>query len=272
MARFFTKDVSNYVSLGAAAIGPLIDGAAAISVHAWVRPSALSNPAGNNRVLSVKNGNGSGKTGLVLSMGNNTAGPVLRVVARSSDADTDQVKASTTALTAGNWWSIGAVADFSAGTLTPFLNGIAEGGGAATFGSATYVKGVVGTQEDLIGTNISPPSQTGPIWPGDLAEIAIWRSDIGASGFAALKSGYSAALISARTLVFHLPLWGRSLPEPEFRNGKTAQVFGATVSDHPRLILASSPQGAARPWSTPVPFANCDEDGVLFAGMAVHDE
>jgi len=61
MARDFTKDLTRYMSLGTNQVGPLINGAAAISAHVWANADSFTTLAVNdNGMLQVFIGSATG--------------------------------------------------------------------------------------------------------------------------------------------------------------------------------------------------------------------
>ena len=233
MARDFTKNTSNTLSFGTNAIGPLFNGASAISIHCWAYADTYSATGITDNALFAF-GIGSGVAGLFFNVDNGTK---LRMGGRSGTGDAFQSRTSTTNITTGQWWSLGGVNNIAADTITPYVSGLAEGGGAVTFGNATYTHSAASSSSDRIGAAQSGALTTNLQWDGRIAELAIWNVDIGASGFTQLALGVSALLIRPEALVIYTPILGRYSPEIDLRNGKTATISGTVdVADHPRII------------------------------------
>jgi hypothetical protein len=241
MARDFTKNTSNHLSLGLGSLGSLINGAAKISAHVWVNFDTIETSNNtNDRVLEVLiNSNATGFT--IASNAPDSITPVLRAGARSVSGDSFQTRLGTTPLTTGAWLSLGAVADFSGDTLTPYYQGAAENGGAATFGNSSYTQGVP-TEADTIGGHFSPPPETNVQVDGRVAEIALWNDDIGAAGFAALASGVSALSVRRDALVFYMRLLGDASPETADVSSVTGTITGSIPqAAHPNIFILAGP-------------------------------
>lgn len=233
MARDFTKDVLNYMRLGANALGPTLNGAAAVSIHAWVWPDTFTATANTNRVIQVHIANSS--TGLMLAIHDGATG-VVRAGARSQSADGFQTRSGTTVVSTSGWSHIGAAFDFAGDTITPYYNGVAEGGGAVTFGASAYTNATPTTSYDAIGSD-GTPIISNQI-DGRIAEVAVWTVDIGAAGFAALAKGVSALLVRPEALAFYMPLMGNNSPERCRISGISGTITGTVAkADHPRLYL-----------------------------------
>jgi hypothetical protein len=232
VARDFSKDAANYMTIGVDALSPVIAGASAVSMHGWAHPDTFTATANFNRLISVTINSTS--AGLVLSIHNGTTA-VVRVGARSATADAFQTGNGTSAVSTGAWSSIGGVVNYGAATITPYYNGAAEGGGAVTFGSATYADDGTPTGSDMVGSDNAAPTASA-CFDGRLAEVAIWTADIGASGFAALAKGVSALAVRPDALVFYMPLVGKYSPERDIVGGKSGTITGTVAgAAHPRL-------------------------------------
>ena len=139
MARDFTKNLSNYYSLGVNAIGPLIHGASAISVAMWANLDTIGAAGFDSDHLGVAI-NGS-TAGVAIGVQGTITPKTLRVGGRSVSTDAFQVRDTITGYGTGTWQHIGGVLNFGADTITPYWNGVAENGGAVTFANTTYTNG-----------------------------------------------------------------------------------------------------------------------------------
>lgn len=235
MARDFSKNTSNHLRLGVNAINPRISGAAAISVHAMVFPDSFNTSADNNLVCEFYINNGG--SGVLLGIHNGSSA-VVRVAGRSQTSDSYQVRNGTTALVAGSWYSVGGALNFAGDLITPYYNGVAENGGAASFGAFAYTPGTPVSTNDAIGGNHTPTSALQ--FDGRIAEFAVWKKDIGAAGFRALAGGVSALLVCHESLVFYMPLLGGNSPERDLVGGLTGTITGSIPSaPHPRVYSAA---------------------------------
>lgn len=80
-----------------------------------------------------------------------------------------------------------------------------------------------------------PNNETGTEFDGKVAECAVWNRVLSSAEKDALAKGYSP-LFFPRGLVFYLPLWGKSSPEPELIGKLEATITGATAVDGPPII------------------------------------
>jgi len=238
MARDFTKNVSNrlgWASVGTSTIGNLVSGASAISVHAWINIDTTDTGSGQNRIFSSFMSGGS--NGIRFNVQNTDGTRKLLCGGRSVGTDTLQTKTSTTDLSLSTWHSVGVVIDIGGDTMTPYVNGAAEGGGAVTFANSTYTQGsttvndAIGAQDDAAGT--SQPH----CFDGRIAEVSIWSGDIGAAGYATLNKGFSALMVRPELLTLYVPLIGKASPESEIISSKSPSISGSLPgADHPRII------------------------------------
>lgn len=264
MARDFTKNTSNYMSLGLNTVGALLNGAAAISAFCKFNLDTISTANGNNRILDVYIN--TTVTGLRISVHDGT-NAVLRAQLRSQSADGVVVRTSTTTISTGSWYTGGFTARITSNILQPYLNGVAEGAGATvSWGSDTYADGTPSAGRlDGIGSSFtaSVPDGTAEQVDGRIADVALWAhaSDSGqlsAADMLALHGGISPLLVRSSDLVAYWPLWGYSSPEQELRNRISGTITGSLpASDHPQLILprkrrilipAAAAGGSAFPW------------------------
>ena len=244
MARDFSKNTSNYMLVGQNAIGTLLDGAAYVMVSAWINYDTVTASANQNRLLNVVSD--SNTAGLFVSLHNGTSS-VLSCNARSVSTDGLQSKSGTTVLSSGTWYQVGAIFDFAGDTITPYVNGVAEGGGSVTFGNSSYTDGTPALNEiDAIGcAAVSPagaPSTTNIQFDGRIAELAIWAS---ATAFTAADQEAMAAriapnLVRRDALKVYFPLRGTDSPEKDNWGGLSGTITGTvSAADHPNIIYPS---------------------------------
>lgn len=265
MARDFTKNTANYINLGTATINGLLSGASAVSIHVLANFDSTSTTSTSNNRMFNSQINGS-SAGLSFNIDNNGVPGErrLRVVGRSTTADSAQAKVGTTDLSLSTWYSLGGVLNFTGDTITPYVNGAAENGGAATFGSNTYTPGTP-TTGDVISGDVTAPSNSQYQIDGRMAEIALWNVDIGASGYLQLAAGFSALFVRPESLIFYMPIIGRYAPEIELISGKNGTVAGTLANaDHPRIIYPSSSQ--TRRFKAAAAAGSPQEGGAIFFG------
>jgi hypothetical protein len=229
VARDFSKNTTNYLTLGVNQIGPLISGASAISLLAKVRADAFGTGTADNAILAW--GMTGNVTGGVFYV--NGASPVVRVGGRSVSTDGFQSAVGTTALSTGVEYSIGGVLNIGGDRIRVYLDGTQEANTTVTFANATYTTSVGTAVENIGATFGSPPSATAGQWDGRISELTIFAGDIGSPEFADHHAGKSPlrVSVSAAPLVFYTQLLGNDSPEP------------ALVSSIVGTITGSIPQG-----------------------------
>lgn len=228
--RDFSKNTTNYMTLGANAISPLLSGAAQISFHFWVNAdTSLGSSSSNNCLLSILSSGAS--TGGIRIYWDKGDGDVIEAQVRDISAPATRDIIGSLPLAYGVKVSIGVVIDYPGDTVELYVNGVSDGGPqAATFADSTYAPGTP-TGQDTIGAFGTPPSFPGVQFAGLIGEIAIWRSNIGAAGFAKLAEGYGALEIDDdNPPVFFMPLDGRSSPEVDVIAGKLGTITGSIPS------------------------------------------
>lgn len=211
-------------TFGDSIIGTLVNGAAKISLHAIINADAFTGlaSANENRIINWVI-NGTNTTGGALCVDNFTSAgnPKLRLGARSQTTDSFQAVNGATNLSAGTVYVVGGVLDISGDAIRVYLDGTEDGSGSVTFGASSYTQGTVtaGNPDSIGGT-----SAVQNYVDGLLAEVAIWTSDIGATGFAALGKRFDPRSVDFENLVIYCPLWGRANPEPELINNKHVTI------------------------------------------------
>jgi len=244
MARDFSKNTANYLSLGTGTLGALLNALGAVSVHAWLYADTLSTGANDNRSVTVKVSGSS--AGVAMFVGGATA--KFGIGGRSVVTDGFQSKSATTTFTSGAWHACGGVCDFAGDVVTPYYQGVAEGGGAVTFANPAFTYGAA-TNHDMIGAADNAPGSTAQQFDGRIAEVAIWTVDIGANGFASLAKGYSPPFVRPDKLIFYADLLGRGSPERDLRSGATGTITGSVpVYAHVPIIYPAT--GRSRRYAT----------------------
>jgi len=239
MARDFSKDVANYYGLGIDRMGNILEGAAFVSIHAIVAYDTLDTAANNNPILQWKIG--SNLTSFLLSIHDGTSA-VLRAGARSQNADAFQARNGTTVLSAGTFYGVGAVFDYAGDTITPYLDGVAEGGGAVTFGATSYTH-TAGTSHDGIGANLGTtgtPTSTAAQFDGRIAELGAWAGSRALTSDEMLSLGayrVNPRQVAPNLLKAYMPL-NRAT---DLVNGLIHTITGSIpVADHPRVVRAAT--------------------------------
>lgn len=138
-------------------------------------------------------------------------------------------------------------------------------GSSATDDMYVYVDGTLQTLTDILVNNGSgnfanstlnfmSRNNTSLFGAGRLAEVGIWLGLQMTQGEAtALAKGYSPLLVHPTSLTHYWPLIGRTSPEIELMEGKTATVNGAVQTDHPRIIYSTHTMFAVDAQNAPAP-------------------
>lgn len=240
MARTCSKNAANFISLPANGLSAALNGLTAVTVHCWVKYTSFD--AGDNatgdRSLQIQIA-GTTTTGITIAQDGSGGGANqrLKIGARSVSTDALAGKTGTTNLVTGTWYGHGGVIDFTGKTITPYLNGVAEGGGAVTFANNSWTNGTP-TGTDFLGGDKG--TGTAQQVDGAVCEIAIWSVALNAGEMLALGKGFSPQLIRPQSLLRYFPMIGRSgSSEIDLARSAHGTVNG-TVSqtDHPRMIYA----------------------------------
>src|SRR5688500_17751757 len=104
MARTFTKNTSNNMSLSSNTIGNILNGASAISFHLWAKATTFNTTKYNNGLFIGHINVAS--AGIFASVHDGTNAKLI-VAGRSQAADSLKERIGTTVLSTGVWYSIG---------------------------------------------------------------------------------------------------------------------------------------------------------------------
>lgn len=238
MARGF-NGTSDHILLGVNSLGPLYNGASAVSTALWfychsTPPSALqcwlASVIGLNRhALGVQFA---------------VSGGLLRVGGRSTFGDS-YVAGGSLAPSANQWNFCGGVLDFANDTIRTYVNGSGDQTTAVGFGSTTYAHTTSTRDDDCIGCYDQNGLQRYTY--GYLAEVAVWKIDIGTPAMDSMAKGFAPSLIRGDQLIAHWHLMGRNSPELEEINNIAGTVSGTTTQPHPSGIIYPSRVLVGRP-------------------------
>jgi hypothetical protein len=241
VARDFTKNTSNYVTIPTNTIGNRLNGAAKISLHAIITGDTFSGVGANdNRWISVTI-NGS-STGLAMNIDAGTGGGNrVRLLARSGSGDTLQgLSSAGGVIAAGTEYALGGMVDIGGDTLSIYHNGsLSTGPTGVTFGNATYTQGTATQADGIGGDGSAPPGATTAQFDGRVSEVAIWNDDIGAAGFAMLHRRVSALFVKPDNLVWYSRLVEDAIID--MIGGTVATIVGTVAkADHPRMVYTGN--------------------------------
>lgn len=229
MPRDYVKNTSNYMGAAAGALGGLLNGAAAISVHAWIRADTFTTGAiNNNRVLNFALNN---TESVAILAASDTASGAIRVQfgARVATGETFAQATGTTTLSTGTWYAIGGVANFAGDVARVYLNGTQEGTAAPTWTATSLTMGSPTTSADRIGATAFTIA-TATQFDGLIGHVAGWNVELAARDFVALAAGVSPLAVQPLSLKFYYPLWALHSPEIELVNNKIQTITGTLAA------------------------------------------
>lgn len=213
----------------AGALGGLLNGAAAISVHAWIHADTFTTGAtNNNRVLNVALNNT--ESALILS-GSDTGSGAIRAQfgARVATGEAFTQVTGTTTISTGTWYALGGVANFSGDVARVYLNGTQEATTAPTWTATSLTMGSPTTSADRIGATAFTIA-TATQFDGLIEGVAGWNVELTAEEFKSLARGVSPLAVRPLSLAFYYPLWGLHSPEIELVNNKIQTITGTLAA------------------------------------------
>jgi hypothetical protein len=247
VARDFTADVANYMTLGANALGPLLNGAAAVSLSLFynVDTYPANGTSGRDMLFVPIDGASSGLSFTFARISNINR---IRIGGRSVIGDTFRQLDSPQADAAGGIHWAGGVWDFVGDNLRIYQDGSQVATGTSgVFGNTSYTNGTP-TAHDGIGcaTTTTVPISTARQADGRLHEVAIWAGDIGSDGYAQVHKGFSPLLVRPDLLVFYMPIIGQYSPEPDIVGGLSGTITGSLpVATHVSVYRPYGPYAIA---------------------------
>ncbi len=250
MARDFIKSLNDYMLLGSNAVGPLVDGASVISLHAWVLADSLSPTPpieGPKNVIFSSFAGAAGQNGFAWIFVNDSN--ELTCVS-SPPGGATYVITSASSLSTGQLYSVGAVIDFAGNSLRLYIDGNLDASAniPITVSSYNHVAPPASVY-DSIGTHGTPAYTTTP-WDGMLSEISVYDTDIGDEGFDALAGGIDPLTMTPLP-IFYLDLGRFDLRCPI--SGVEAQITGTLGQrDHPPMIYSPRRLGSTTEHIDPI--------------------
>jgi len=219
MSRDFPGTNSNYLDAGDVAAIDITG--TALTVHAWIRPDALS---GVPRIV--------GKWGATLGVRQylldiQTGGQVRAFVA---DAGGNDPANGVTVLSIGVWQAVALRKNGTGGdALQAFLNGVLDG-------TVTSNRSIQNTTSGLrFGNDVGNANP----FDGLIAEVGIWDVALTDAEIASLAKGFSPLLVRPQNLKGYWPLWGTGSPERDYSGlGSHATVTGTVNAGnkHPPVM------------------------------------
>jgi hypothetical protein len=236
MSLVFTKNLSNYLSLGIARVGQYLNGAPQISFSCWANFQSLSAGAADNALMSIYNGSNAFAFGFLIASGTT---PQIRVRSQASDAATT-VNATTNVVT-NKWFQLGTSVDFGTGAIIIYLNGLNVGTGTGTFGSTTYVHSA-SINADSIGCYPAPPGSTGVQAAAWVSDFAFWRGKLTNPEWISLAQGIDPRKINR----VPLKLFWEMFPHTDGRLVRDMGPFGQNGNTFGSVPFGPDPPRAGR--------------------------
>ena len=125
--------------------------------------------------------------------------------------------------TQDQWYHVAYVARTNTDRST-FVDGANEDGNNSDHTPANLDSISIGWEGD---------SSPGDAFMGDLADAAVWDTDLDDADLLELASGADPRSVRSENLVFYAPMIGRDSPEMELIAGRNLTVVGAVVADNP---------------------------------------
>lgn len=196
----------DYVSFGINAFGSGLNGATAISFAAWIKYTALIGAANKYGNVIFTNRLSLDGAGIWLNIRSDVgqSGKLL-VGGRSRSSDAFQEAASTQVIAAGSWTHIAGILNYTAKTVTTYVNGVAAAASSLSFGSNTYTNST-GTIVDAMGANLGSALYQGLIDDAIIFPIGLSSTQI---GYLASQRGAIYQLLAGSS-----PINGQSLIRP----------------------------------------------------------
>jgi len=241
MAREFTKNLSNFVDLGAATIGPLLNGATGITFACWVNPASFAgtNIAGDD-LITIYQGTLQG-VGFIMGLSNANTGvgdPFVGV--RRVGTDAGHSFNSSTLVSTSQWSHVVGCVTFGQAAKI-WINGAQASGsvaGLSTTTAGTFLH-TAGTRRDSLAcflhtTNI--PLSEDRQFNGQMAECGLWNVELSSAEIQSLYKGFAPPQVKPQNLTCYWPMIGRGTVIEELRNGKNGTIAGSIPNaDHPRI-------------------------------------
>jgi hypothetical protein len=179
---------TDYTDLGNNKLGPLVNGYSSLTLEAWIKAAGL--PASGNRARIISaNQNATSKTGFALNLYNNAGSVVLEAGGRS--VSTDAYQSSTVSYTdTTNWHHVAGVFDFSAKTITLYVDGVAQTPTSVTWANTTYTQGTPdATTRDGIG-GFNTGGTWGEYFNGKIDDVRMYRTALTSAQITNDKNDY----------------------------------------------------------------------------------
>jgi hypothetical protein len=235
MARDFTKNLANRLTLPTGLIATSLSGVPAISVHAWVYiRSVSSNSVSDNAVFnSIVNGTTSS---LRLAFDGTSGNPRIRATGRPRNSGAGVVTGASN-VPMNQWASVGAVFNFAGDRNTAYLNGSADASATFAYADTSYATGIP-TDNDSIGHSAPSIDQVNYHLDGLIAELALWDGDIGVDAFGELYAGRIPSAVRPSIIRHYWPLVGIDpVTEPDLVGRVNGTIAGfVPIADHPRIF------------------------------------
>ncbi len=227
MARTFTKNTANYMTIGSGngKGSELLNGAASIAAVAWVKLASLTTAGvNNNRVLDlVMDGT---TVGVRLNIPANTnANGLARHNARDTAAGTNGVVAGATTFGLSAWALIAGVSRISADTQSVYRNAVEDGTNTPAWAAASYTHGTPTAEDRIMGPSALAANDQ---IDGDGAEVALFKKNLTTADLTLMATNkYSPAFFGPTA---YWILLGQNSPEPDMVGGVNGVITGTVAA------------------------------------------
>jgi len=232
------------MNLGQNTIGTMLQGASQAAVMLWAKPASFTATAGTNQAFASQMGGNA--TALAFGFYDSAStSNKMRIAARSQASDGGQTALSTTVLSTGTLYHLGARIDYGGSKIYVYVNGVLETTQTVTFGSATYAHtNVTGAYEDMLGAFGAPfsvPASTTQQFDGELSELVLWKfagGDVAMADadFAFVAAGGHPRRVAKGTMIYYQRILGTASPEvPDVGSGNGTITGSLPQATHPTV-------------------------------------
>lgn len=230
MSRTFTKNVSNYLSLGANTIGTALGTATGYSFAFWIK---CTSKGANDAPFQPRNGSSSSV------FGTNLTGCRVYAARIIGDTYTASYNPSYTPAN-GSWVHLCWTVDWSTNprAFAFYANGAPSGSGTFAIAGGSYSH-TSSSEHDFIAaaSGGSVPFSTAYQVDGLMANIAMWNKVLNDGDALALGGGCSPLRVQPQSLIMFHPLNGQGSPEVDVIGRLSGNITGSVpVGDHPRTF------------------------------------
>jgi hypothetical protein len=239
MARDFSKNLANYISLGNGALGPLLSGGTTFAFSALIYWRTISSGQNDNQVITILNNGTTVGVSFGLDGALSAGNARIRMTVRSVNTDTRHGCSGNTNVPQNTWVQIGGQFSITAQYIDLWQAGINDSSvGSLPYANSTWTYGAP-TAPDGIGAYA--PGHASDVltshFDGLIAELAIWNTIFTLDDKLALGRFRIPSRVRPQNLIAYWPLLGRLSPEIDYRSGKNGTITGSVPqASHPKTF------------------------------------